>query len=263
MYTFEYKRASSVQEASSLLSSDAKFLAGGQTLLATMKQRLASPSQLIDLQDIAEIKGIRKEDNMYCIGAMTRHMDVANHPGIQKEIPGLAILAGKIGDKQVRRMGTIGGSLANNDPSACYPSAVLALNASIVTNQRVIAADDYFQGMFTTALNENEIITEIQFPVTLQCAYAKFVQPASRYALVGVFVAKGKDGVRVAITGSSRGVYRHPLLEKALNEHFSSEAVNSIVVDAQDFSDDIHASAAYKACLVIAQTQRAVQTALA
>jgi aerobic carbon-monoxide dehydrogenase medium subunit len=263
MYTFAYKRASSLQEAAQLFSGDAKFLAGGQTLLATMKQRLTNPCQLIDLQDIAELSGIKKEGNGYVIGAMTRHMDVANHAGLATEIPGLAKLAGGIGDKQVRRMGTIGGSLANNDPSACYPSAVLALNATIATNQRTIKADEYFQGMFTTALQENELIKAVHFPVTTHCAYAKFVQPASRYALVGVFVAKHTDGVRVAITGSSRGVYRHAELEAALQKSFTADAVAGIKVDAADFSDDIHASAAYKASLVIVQTQRAVQAALA
>lgn len=263
MYTFEYIRANSVNDAVTKLGGDTKLLAGGQTLLATMKQRLASPAQLIDLQSIKELSGIKKEGSSYLIGAMTRHADVAKHTDLQKDIPGLSHLAGGIGDKQVRRMGTIGGSVANNDPSACYPSAVLALGATVITNQREIAADDFFQGMFTTALAENEIITAIRFPIPKRSAYAKFVQPASRYAMVGVFVVQNDSGVRLAITGSARGVYRHAALEAALNHEFSAQAVESTPIDSEDFSGDIHASAAYKAAIVTVQTQQAVSQALA
>jgi carbon-monoxide dehydrogenase medium subunit len=262
MYTFEYLRANSVSDAVTKIGHDTKLLAGGQTLLATMKQRLASPAQLIDLQSIKELSGIKKDGASYIIGSMTRHAEVAKHADIQKDIPGLSHLAGGIGDKQVRRMGTIGGSVANNDPSACYPSAVLALGATIITNQREIAADDYFQGMFTTALAENEIITAIRFPIPKRSAYAKFVQPASRYAMVGVFIAQTDAGVRLAITGSARGVYRHSALETALNQDFSAKVVESIQIDPNDFSGDIHASAAYKAAIVIVQTQQAVSQAL-
>jgi carbon-monoxide dehydrogenase medium subunit len=263
MYAFEYKKVSSIAEATQHLNSDARLLAGGQTLLAAMKLRLSSPSELIDLQNIPNLAGIKKEGGNYIIGAMTRHAEVASHAELRKDIPGLSYLASHIGDKQVRRMGTIGGSVANNDPSACYPSAVLALNATIITDQREIVADDYFQGVFTTALNANEIIKAIRFPIPQNSAYAKFVQPASRYAMVGVYVAKHNSGVRVAITGSINGVYRHSGLEAALNKEYSSEAVKAIAIDADDFSSDLHATAAYKAAIVIVQTKQAVIDSMA
>ena len=204
MYAFEYHRPTSVQQAADLAgqAEDTKFLAGGHTLLPTMKLRLAGPANLIDLGQIAELRGIERSGDTITIGAMMKHAEVAHSAEVREAIPALAEMAELIGDPHVRNRGTIGGSVANNDPSADYPAACLALNATIITNQRKIAADDFFQGIFTTALEEGEIITQVSFPIPSQAAYAKFRNPASRYALVGVFVAKHADGVRVAVTGA-------------------------------------------------------------
>ena len=223
-----------------------------------MKQRLADPGQLADLGCIKELSGIKREGNAFVIGAMTRHLDVANHADIKAAIPALADLAAHIGDKQVRAMGTLGGSVANNDPAACYPSAVLALGATVHTTQRKIAADDFFQGMFATALKDGELITAISFPIPKKAAYMKFVQPASRFALVGVFVAQTDAGVRVAVTGAANGVFRHKGLEAALASSFTAASAASVKIDAADLNADIHASAAYRANLISVQTQRAV-----
>lgn len=193
MYAFAYERPASMADALAKISAGGQALAGGQTLIASLKQRLAQPSSLIDLAGVAELSGIKKEGNTLVIGAMTRHETVADSAEVQATIPALAALAGGIGDRQVRAMGTMGGSVANNDPAACYPSAVLALGATVQTNKRTIAADDYFQGMYTTALEEGELITAIHFPAPQKAAYAKFRQPASRFALVGVFVAQTAD----------------------------------------------------------------------
>ena len=258
MYAFTLERPTTLADAAKLAASGAKVLAGGQTLLASMKQRLADPGQLADLAGIKELSGIKREGNAFVIGAMTRHLDVANHADIKAAIPALADLAAHIGDKQVRAMGTLGGSVANNDPAACYPSAVLALGATVHTTHRKIAADDFFQGMFTTALKDGELITAISFPIPKKAAYMKFVQPASRFALVGVFVAQTDSGVRVAVTGAANGVFRHKGLEAALTSSFTAASAAGVKIDAADLNADIHASAAYRANLVSVQTQRAV-----
>ena len=261
MYTFTFERPSTTADAAKLAAAGAKVLAGGQTLLASMKLRLADPGQLVDLGGIAELAGIKMEGNNVVIGAMTRHADVATNAAVLKAIPALADLASHIGDRQVRAMGTMGGSVANNDPAACYPSAVLGLGATVHTNKRKIAADDFFQGMFTTALEDGELITAISFPAPKKAAYIKFKQPASRFALIGVFVAQTDSGVRVAITGGGNGVFRHAGLEAALNKSFTPEAAAAVQIDASDLSADLHASAAYRANLISVVTQRAVAKA--
>lgn len=263
MYAFTFERPSSTADAARLAAGGAKLLAGGQTLLASMKLRLSNPEQLADLGGVKELAGIRKEGNALVIGAMTRHADVAASADVKAAIPALADLAGHIGDKQVRAMGTLGGSVANNDPAACYPSAVLALGGTVHTNQRKIAADDFFTGMFSTALNDGELITAISFPIPKRAAYMKFKQPASRFALVGVFVAQTDAGVRVAVTGAGNGVFRHKGLEDALAKSFTPEAAAGVKIDASDLNSDIHASAAYRANLISVQAQRAVAKALA
>ena len=262
MYAFTFERPSTLADATRLVNSGASVLAGGQTLLASMKQRLAQPGTLADLSGIAELRGICRDGNAIVIGAMTRHMDVAASADVRADIPALADLAGHIGDRQVRAMGTLGGSVANNDPAACYPSAVLGLGATVHTSQRKIAADDFFQGMFSTALQEGELITAISFPKPQGAAYLKFVQPASRFALVGVFVARTDGGVRVAVTGAGQGVFRHRALEDALNKNFSGASVAGVKIDAAELNADIHASAAYRANLISVQTQRAVAAIL-
>ena len=262
MYAFSIERPASVADAAQLAAAGAKVLAGGQTLLATMKQRLADPGRLVDLGSIASLSGIRREGDAIVIGAMTRHLAVAESAEVKASIPALAALASHIGDKQVRAMGTLGGSVANNDPAACYPSAVLALGASIVTNQRTVGADDFFTGMFATALAEDEIITAIRFPIPTRAAYGKFKQPASRFAMIGVFVAQFDSGVRVAVTGGGNGVFRHAGLEAALAKAFTPEAAAGVAIDAADMNGDIHGSAAYRANLVGVMAQRAVAKAL-
>lgn len=262
MYPFTLERPGSTADATKAIAAGAKPLAGGQTLLASMKLRLANPDKLVDLGAINELDGIRQDGNALVIGAMTRHADVAASPVVQAAIPALAGLAAHIGDRQVRAMGTLGGSVANNDPAACYPSAVLALGATVQTTQRQIAADDFFTGLFGTALNEGELITAIRFPIPKKAAYLKFKQPASRFALVGVFVAQLDAGVRVAVTGGGNGVFRHKGLEDALNKSFTPAAAAAVKIDAAEYSSDIHASAAYRANLVSVQTQRAVAAAL-
>jgi carbon-monoxide dehydrogenase medium subunit len=264
MYAFEYHRPTSVKQAAALASAseDIKFLAGGHTLLPTMKMRLAAPANLIDLGQIAELRGIERSADTVTIGAMTRHAEVANSDEVRRAIPALAEAAELIGDPHVRHRGTIGGSIANNDPSADYPAACLALNATIVTDRRKIAADDFFQGIFTTALEDGEIITGISFPIPMQAAYAKFRHPASRYALVGVFVAKHANGARVAVTGAgSDGVFRVPEMEEALSRHFAAESLDGIKVSADGMNSDIHADAAYRSHLVGVMARRAVQAA--
>lgn len=261
MYAFAYERPASVADALAKISAGGQALAGGQTLIASLKQRLAQPESLIDLAGVAELSGIKKDGNTLVIGAMTKHETVADSADVKALIPALAALAGNIGDRQVRAMGTLGGSVANNDPAACYPSAVLALGATVQTNQRSIAADDFFQGMYTTALEAGELITAIHFPAPQKAAYAKFRQPASRFALVGVFVAQTASGVRVAITGAGNGVFRHAGLEAALTKSFTPEAVAAVAIDAGELNADLHASAAFRAQLIKVQTQRAVQQA--
>ena len=263
MYTFTFERPTAQADALKLVQAGGKALAGGQTLLASMKLRLAAPEQLVDLGGVKELAGIRKEGSSIVIGAMTRHADVATNADVQATIPALAALAAGIGDKQVRAMGTMGGSVANNDPSADYPAAVLALGATVRTTQRQIPADDFFQGMFATALDENELITAISFPAAKRAAYMKFRQPASLFALIGVFVAQTDAGVRVAVTGGGNGVFRHQGLEEALGRSFTPEAAAAVKIDFSDLSSDLHGSAAYRANLISVMTQRAVAKALA
>ncbi len=258
MYPFTLERPSTLAAATQLAAHGAKVLAGGQTLLAAMKLRLSQPGQLADLAGVKELSGICRDGNALVIGAMTRHMDVANHADVKALIPGLADLADHIGDRQVRAMGTLGGSVANNDPAACYPSALLGLGATVHTTSRKIAADDFFLGMFSTALAEGELITAVSFPIPKRAVYMKFVQPASRFALVGVFVAQTDAGVRVAITGAGQGVFRHSDLEAALNSSFTVASAAGVAIDASELNADIHASAAYRANLISVQTQRAV-----
>jgi len=262
MYAFTFERPTTTADAVKLAAAGAKMLAGGQTLLASMKLRLSAPEQLADLGGIAELTTIRREGNNVVIGAMASHAAVADNAEVKAAIPALADLAGNIGDRQVRTMGTLGGSVANNDPAACYPSAVLALGGTIHTTQRKIEADAFFTGMFATALKDDELITAISFPIPKRAAYMKFKQQASRFALVGVFVAQTDAGVRVAVTGAGNGVVRHKGLEDALNKSFTPEAAAAVKIDATDLNSDIHASAAYRANLIGVQTQRAVAKAL-
>ncbi|HSV84569.1 MAG TPA: xanthine dehydrogenase family protein subunit M [Ramlibacter sp.] len=263
MYQFTFERPSSLADATRLAANpNAKLLAGGQTLLASMKLRLANPEQLVDLGGIPELAGIRREGQALVIGAMTRHADVGANAEVQSAIPALAELAGGIGDRQVRAMGTLGGSVANNDPAACYPAGLLGLGATVQTTKRKIAADDFFQGMFATALEDGELITAVSFPIPKKAAYIKFKQPASRFALVGVFVAQTDGGVRVAVTGGGSGVFRHPGLEQALAKSFTPEAAAAVKIDDGELSSDLHASAAYRANLIGVLTQRAVRKAL-
>jgi aerobic carbon-monoxide dehydrogenase medium subunit len=263
MYNFEYQRAQSVADAAKALSGkeEAKLLAGGMTLIPTLKQRLAKPSDLIDLGRIAELKGIKREGNAVVIGAMTRHVEVATSDVVKSAIPALAHLAEGIGDPQVRNRGTIGGSIANNDPAADYPSAVLALNATVITNKRKIAADDFFKGMFETALAPDEIVTAVSFPQAEKAGYSKFPNPASRYAVVGVFVARTGGQVRVAVTGAGAVVFRQKDMEAALAKSWSPDAVAAIKQSANGLNSDIHASAEYRAHLVTVMAKRAVAAA--
>lgn len=262
MYAFDYHRPGSVRDAHSLLKDGAKLLAGGQTLIPTLKQRLANPPAVIDLSAIGELRGISEAGGALTIGAMTRHAEVVESKAVRGALPGLAALAESIGDPHVRNTGTIGGSVANNDPAADYPAAVLALGATVVTNSRQIAADNFFTGLFSTALGEDEIITRLSFPLGAKFAYAKFHNPASRYALVGVAVAQRGGDVRVAVTGAgASGVFRVPAMEAALAKNFSPASLDGIKVDASDLMTDIHADAAYRAHLVGVMAKRAVAAA--
>jgi aerobic carbon-monoxide dehydrogenase medium subunit len=264
MYDFSYHRPSSVRQAVNLLNKiqDAKLLAGGQTLIPTMKQRLASPANLIDLSLVEELVGIELKGRSLDIGAMTRHADVATSEAVQANLPALGALAGKIGDPHVRHMGTIGGSLANNDPNADYPAAVLGMGATIVTNKRKIAADEFFTGLFETALEADEVIIRVSFPLVKKAAYVKFPNPASRYALVGVFVAKRGSDVRVAVTGAgASGVFRVKAFEEALEKRFAAKSLDGLTVPAEGLSSDIHGSAEYRAHLIGVLARRAVVAA--
>ncbi|MBV8651072.1 MAG: xanthine dehydrogenase family protein subunit M [Alphaproteobacteria bacterium] len=260
MYDFNYHKPGSLADAVKALgaSEDAKLMAGGMTLIPTMKQRLARPSDVIDLGKIAELKGIKRDGGAIVIGAMTKHADVAASDVVRGAIPALASLADNIGDAQVRNRGTIGGSIANNDPAADYPSAVVALGATVTTNQRKIAGDDFFTGLFETALQPNEIVTSVSFPLAEKAAYMKFRNPASRYAIVGVFVAKTGGGVRVAVTGAGPCVFRVPEMEQALAKSFSPDAIKDIKIAADELNSDIHASSEYRAHLVNVMARRAV-----
>jgi carbon-monoxide dehydrogenase medium subunit len=236
-------------------------MAGGQSLVGAMKLRLASPGTVIDLGDVAELRGIKKDGNNIVIGATTRHSEVAASADVKKNIAALATLAEGIGDRQVRNMGTIGGSIANNDPAADYPAGVLGLGATVQTNKRKIAADDFFKGMYETALQPDEIITAVSFPIPKRAGYIKFHNPASRFALVGVFVSQGDGGVRVAVTGAAAGVFRVSAMEQALAKNFAPDAVKGVKIDAGKLNTDLHASAEYRAHLIGVLAARAVAQA--
>jgi aerobic carbon-monoxide dehydrogenase medium subunit len=264
MYDVHYHRPSSLEDALNLLAGadEPKVLAGGQTLLPTMKQHLAAPSDLVDIRRIPGMSGVRVEDGTLVIGAATTHAEVAGNADVLRHIPSLACLAAGIGDPAVRHLGTIGGSIANNDPAADYPAAVLALDATVVTNRREIAAESYFAGMFATALDEDEIITAVKFTPPRRGAYAKFRNPASRYAMTGVFVAETASGIRVAVTGAGEnGVFRHAGMEAALSANFTPEALDAVSISADDLLSDIHGDAAYRANLVKVMAKRAVAAA--
>jgi carbon-monoxide dehydrogenase medium subunit len=259
MHNFAFHRPTSVADAAKAIgaASDGKYIAGGQTLLPTLRQRLAQPSDMVDLTAVSELKGIKVEGDGVTIGAMTTHSEVANSADVQKTIPALAHLASLIGDHQVRQRGTIGGSIANNDPAADYPAAVLGLGGTVKTNKREIKADDFFKGMFDTALEEGEIIVSVHFPKPEKAGYEKFRQPASRFALVGVFVAKTKAGVRVAVTGAGPGVFRSKELEAALGGNFSADAAKGVKVSANGLNSDLHGSPEYRASLISTLAGRA------
>ena len=264
MHAFNYHKASSVADATAKLaaSDDSRLLAGGQTLIAAMKMRLSAPADVIDLGGIGELRGIKVEGGNVTIGAMTTHATVAASKEVAKAIPALALLAASIGDPMVRNMGTIGGSVANNDPAADYPAALVGLGATVVTNKRKIVADQFFTGMYETALEPGEIITSVSFPVPKRAGYMKFKNPASRYAMVGVFVAETTNGVRVAATGAGPSVFRIPDMEKALAKSFSAEGLKGIKIPSANLNTDIHATAEFRAHLVTVMTQRAVEQAL-
>ncbi|MBC8790313.1 MAG: carbon monoxide dehydrogenase [Tagaea sp. CACIAM 22H2] len=263
MYDFAYHKPASVADAVKLLGADgeAKPLAGGQTLIPTLKQRLARPTAVVDLGAIKDLAGISVAGGKVTIGAMTKHADVAASADVKKALPALAALAGGIGDPAVRHRGTIGGSIANNDPAADYPAACLALGATIKTNKREIAADDFFRGMFETALDAGELIVSVSFPVAEKAAYMKFDQPASRYALVGVFVAKTAGGVRVAVTGAAASVFRWKEAEAALSKSFAAASLDGVKASASGLNSDIHGSAEYRAHLIGVMAKRAVAAA--
>ena len=264
MYSFQYQKAKSVDDAAKVIAkdSDAKLLAGGQSLIAAMKLRLAKPSNLVDIGGIKNLAGIKVDGKAVTLGAMTRHAEVAASAAVMKAIPALAALAGGIGDRMVRNMGTIGGSLANNDPAADYPAGVLGLGATIVTNKRKIAADDFFKGMYETALGKGEIIEQVAFPIPKRAAYMKFKNPASRYAIVGVFVADFGSSARVAVTGAGPGVFRVASMEKALASKFAPESVANISVPEKGLNSDLHAKADYRAHLITVMARRAVEAAV-
>ncbi len=263
MYDFNYQRPATVADAAAALSgaADGALLAGGQTLIPTLKQRLASPSDVIDLAGIAELKGISAEGGSIRIGAMTSHAEVAASAAVSDAIPALAALAGGIGDPHVRNAGTIGGSVANNDPAADYPAALVALGATVHTNSREIAAADFFTGLFETALDDGEIVTAVSFPVPTKAGYAKFPNPASRYPIVGVMAAQTGGGARVAVVGAGPCVFRAGAIEAALAGNFSAAALDGVSVSADGLNSDIHASAEFRAHLVTVMAKRAVAAA--
>ncbi len=260
MQNFDFHQPASVAEAiRAAAQPDSKLIAGGQTLLQAMKLRLIAPSALIDLAGLAELQGISVAGGKLTIGAGTTHAAVAASAEVQRAIPALAGLAGHIGDRQVRHRGTLGGSLANNDPAACYPAAVLGLGASVHTDRRTLAAEDFFQGLYTTALAEDELITAVSFPIPDKAGWQKFKQPASRFSLVGVFVSQGSMGVRVAVTGAgANGVFRVPSLEARLAADWSATALAGASVPADELNSDLHGSAAYRAALIPVLAARAV-----
>ena len=263
MYAFNYHRPETLEAASAALAAaaDGQVLAGGQTLIPTLKQRLANPSDVIDLGGIAGLGGVRREGDAIVVGAMTRHAEVASSAEVRNAIPALAALADCIGDPQVRNAGTIGGSIANADPAADYPAAVVGLGATVRTGRRTIEGDYFFTGLFETALEEGEIVLSVSFPVPRRAAYAKFPNPASRYAVVGVMVAETASGVRVAVTGAGGHAFRVGAMESALGESFTPEAIRDVAVSPDGLNEDIHASAEYRAHLVGVMARRAVAVA--
>ncbi len=263
MYDFAYHKPTTVADAVKILAadSDARPISGGQTLLPALKHRLNKPTSVVDLSGIAELRGIKRDGNKIVIGAMTRHADVANSAEVKAAIPMLAMLASGIGDPAVRNRGTIGGSVSNNDPAADYPSAVVALNATVVTSSRRIAADDFFQGMFTTAMEPGELLVAVEFPIPEKAGYAKMRNPASRYVMAGAFVAKTGGQVRVAINGAAACVFRQKDMEAALSANWSPAAVAGVKQAADDMNSDIHGSAEYRAHLVTVMAKRAVAAA--
>ncbi|MBY4896488.1 xanthine dehydrogenase family protein subunit M [Cupriavidus sp. AU9028] len=265
MYAFEFQRPADLQATVAMLQADpdAKVVAGGQSLIAAMKLRLAAPSALVDINRLPGIRDIRFEGESLVVGAGARHADVAEHPDIRRRLPALASLAGRIGDRQVRALGTLGGSIANNDPAACYPAALLALNATVQTDRRTIAADDFFTGMYETALAPDELIVAVRFPVPEHAAYVKFRNPASHFALVGVMVARTGGAVRVAVTGAADHVFRCEPLEQALSASFTADAARGVTIPADGLNGDLHASPEYRAHLIPVLAARAVEQALA
>jgi len=263
MYDFAYHKPTSVADAVKLLSADpdARPISGGQTLLPALKHRLNKPTSLVDLSGISELRGIKREGDKITVGALTKHIEVQNSPEIKSAIPALSYMATVIGDIQVRNRGTMGGSVSNNDPAADYPAAVLALDATLVTDKRRIASDEFFQGMFTTALEPGELLTAIEFPIPEKAGYAKMRNPASRYVMAGVFVAKTKGGVRVVVNGAGPGVFRQTEMEQALSANWSPDAVANIKQPSEGLNSDIHGSAEYRAHLVTVMAKRAVADA--
>lgn len=262
MYAVNYHRANSVAEAAKLAKGDAKYVSGGMTLIPAMKTRLASPSDLVDVSRIKDMKGIKVSGKTVTIGAATTHYEVANDEKLAKVCPALCYTASLIGDPAVRHRGTIGGSISNNDPAADYPAAMLALGATIVTNKRSIPAEKFFKGLFETALKDGELVTAVSFVAPAKAGYAKFPNPASRYAVVGVFVAKGKDGVRAAVTGAGDdGVFRSKEVEAALSKKFEADALNGVKVASGSLMTDMHAGADYRANLIVVMARRATAQA--
>jgi carbon-monoxide dehydrogenase medium subunit len=263
MYAFDYKRPASTADAKTALSGDARYLAGGQSLIQAMKLRLSASETLVDLGGIADLKTIKMDGANVVIGAMVTHAAVAASADVKRAIPALAELAGGIGDPMVRNMGTIGGSIANADPAACYPAGVVGLGATIHTNQRTIAADAFFSGLYETALQPGELITAVSFPPDTKAAYVKYKQPASRFALIGVFVSQGAGGVRVAVTGAKGSVFRAKEIEAALTKSFTPEAAKAVKMPTTDINSDMHGSAEYRAAMISVMASRAVAAALA
>jgi carbon-monoxide dehydrogenase medium subunit len=262
MYAFDYQRPASTADAKTALSGDARYLAGGQSLIQAMKLRLSASETLVDLGGIKELKTIKMDGANVVIGAMVTHATVAASADVKRAIPALAELAAGIGDPMVRNMGTIGGSIANADPAACYPAGVVGLGATIHTNQRTIAADAFFSGLYETALQPGELITAVSFPPATKAAYVKYKQPASRFALIGVFVSQGAGGVRVAVTGAKGSVFRAKEIEAALTKSFTPEAAKAVKMPTTDINSDMHGSAEYRAAMISVMAARAVAAAL-
>lgn len=263
MYTFDYQHPTDRADAAAAFQGDSRYLAGGQSLVQAMKLRLASAERLVDLGGVADLKGITVDAGSVTVGAMTTHAIVARSAAVQQAIPALAELAGGIGDPMVRNRGTIGGSLAHADPAACYPAGILGLGATVHTDRRSIAADDFFLGLYETALQPGELIVSVQFPIPDAAAYIKYKQPASRFALIGVCVSRSASGVRVGVTGAKATAYREAAIEAALNASFTPDAAKAVQVSAADLNGDLHGSATYRAAMISVMASRAVAATLA